>query len=291
MKPKTILNPKSLFLLLSLTTLIVLPGCKKENKGPVNGLGLQLYSVRDDMNANPDSTIALIGKIGYNFVEAAGYSDGKFYNMEPEAFKQLVEANGMLFLSSHCGQSLPDSATWDSTMKWWDDCIEAHKKAGVKCIVQASMGQSGYESLETLKKYCDYFNIVGQKCNDAGIEFGYHNHDREFKTLDSTVIYDFMLQNTDPDKVHFQTDLYWVMKGGADAVSYFKKYPGRFFSYHIKDEKELGQSGEMDFQPAFDVADEAGVKYFIVEVERYSMDPVESVTQSYDYLKSIGFIN
>lgn len=281
---------KSLILLFAMTATTLFSGCEKK-EGPVNGLGLQLYSVRDDMHANPDSTIRLIGKIGYNFVEAAGYADGKFYNMEPEAFRNLVESNGMQFLGSHCGQAVPDSLNWDSIMEWWDECIAAHKKAGVKYIVQPFMDNVGYESLEGLQRYCEYFNMVGQKCNDAGIRFGYHNHNREFDTLQGTVIYDYLLQNTDPEKVMFQLDLYWIMEGGANTVEYLEKYPGRFGSYHIKDEMELGESGKMDFQPAFDLAATAGVQYFVVEVERYSLPPVESVTKSYEYLKNIGFIN
>jgi len=278
---------KSLLLILPLSTLALF-GCKEET-GPVNGVGLQLWSVRDDMAANPDSTIEMIGKTGYDFVETAGYGDGKFYNMEPEAFTALVEANGMKFLGSHCGMAVPDSSNWDEVMAWWDACIEANKKAGALYIVQPFMDNVGYESLEGLKRYCEYFNAVGEKCNAAGLEFGYHNHDREFSTIDSVVIYDYMLQNTDPEKVHFQTDLYWAQEGGADALTYFKKYPGRFFSYHIKDEEELGRSGKMDFQPAFDIADEAGVKYYVVEVERYNLPPVESVRESYKYLQDIGF--
>ena len=146
-------------------------------------IGLQLWSVRDDMKKAPEETIAKVGEIGYSFVEAAGYSDGKFYGIEPADFKALVEKNNMVFLSSHTGQALPDSANWDKTMAWWDTCIDAHVAAGVKYIVQPSMGGAGYDSIAGLKAYCDYFNTVGEKCNEKGIRFGYHNHDKEFSEL------------------------------------------------------------------------------------------------------------
>jgi sugar phosphate isomerase/epimerase len=253
-------------------------------------IGLQLYSVRDAMKEAPVETVKKVGKMGYTFVEAAGYAEGKFYGMEPEEFTGLVEESGMKFISSHTGQALPDSASWDETMQWWDRCIDAHKKAGVKYIVQPWMGEVGYNSLDGLKRYCEYFNAVGEKCRENGILFGYHNHDGEFAELEGEVIYDFMLQNTDPDKVFFQIDLYWIKEGGKNPVDYFNNYPGRFLLWHVKDEKELGASGEMDFESYFALADKAGVDYIIVEVEKYNFDPLESVKKSLEFLQSADFV-
>lgn len=210
--------------------------------------------------------------------------------MDPVEFVDLVEKNGMKFLGAHCGQSVPDSGNWEVLMPWWDECIAAHKAAGAQYIVQPWMGGMAYKSLEGLQTYCEYFNAVGEKCNEAGIRFGYHNHAGEFKTeLDGQVIYTYMLENTDPEKVFFQLDLYWINEGGAIATDYFTKYPGRFLSYHIKDEKELGESGEMDFQSSFDMAETAGAIYNVVEVERYNFDPIISVEKSLEYLREIGF--
>lgn len=253
-------------------------------------IGLQLYSVRDAMKEAPEETVRKVGEMGYTFIEAAGYNDGKFYGMEPLEFKALVEANRMEFISSHTGQSLPDSANWDQTMAWWDKCIDAHLEAGVKYIVQPWMGKKGYESLEGLKKYCEYFDAVGKKCREKGILFGYHNHDGEFAELEGEVIYDFMLQNTNPENVFFQLDLYWIKEGSEEATDYFNEYPGRFLLWHVKDEKELGASGEMDFESSFELADKAGVQYLIVEVEKYNHDPVVSVEKSLEYLQNADFV-
>ena len=275
---------KKIFYSSILIALMFLPlfitSCNKS----VKPIGLQLYSVRDDMKADPKGTLAKVGEIGYPYVEAAGYSDGMFYGMKPAEFKAEVEKDGMIFISSHTGQPLPDSAHWDEVMKWWDTCIDAHVAAGVQYIVQPFMGESAYSSLDTLKMYCDYFNTIGEKCATKGIKFGYHNHDREFSSIDGTRIYDFMLDNTDPAKVFFQMDLWWITVGGGDPAAYFAKYPGRFLIWHVKDEKELGESGKMDFASIFTHTQEAGVKYFIVEVEEYNMAPIESVKQSYEYL-------
>lgn len=253
-------------------------------------IGLQLYSLRDLMKENPDSTIRAVADIGYKFVEAAGYSDGKFYGMEPQDFERLVEENQMAFLGSHTGQDLPDSASWEKTMQWWDEAIAAHKEAGVEYIVQPWMGSKGYESLEGLKRYCEYFEAVGEKCNEAGIRFGYHNHAKEFQELEGEIIYDYMLENTDPEKVMFQIDLYWIVEGGADPVEYFEKYPGRFWLWHVKDEKELGASGEIDFERIWEYNDISGVKYYIVEQEEYSYPPLESVEKSLEFLQEAEYV-
>ncbi len=253
-------------------------------------IGLQLYSLKDLMKENPDSTIKALAEVGYKFVEAAGYRDGKFYGMEPREFERLVEENQMAFLGSHVRKDLPDSANWENTMQWWDKAIAAHKEAGVEYIVQPSMGKEGYESLEGLKKYCEYFEAIGEKCNEAGLRFGYHNHAREFQELEGEIIYDYMLQNTDPAKVMFQMDLYWVVEGKADPVKYFEKYPGRFWLWHVKDEKEVGASGEIDFERIWQYNDIAGVKYYIVEQEDHSFPPLESVKKSLEFLEEAEYV-
>ena len=282
-------NKTSTTLMLIISTLMifnVLSSCQKKQD---KYIGIQLWSVRDSMKTAPEKTLQQLGDIGYGFIEAAGYDNGKFYGMNPADFKNLVESNGMEFLSSHTGHPLPDSSEWEETMKWWDQCIKAHKKAGVKYIVQPSMGGSAYQSLENLEAYCDYFNAIGKKCNENEIRFGYHNHDKEFTQLEGKTIYDFMLQNTDPEKVFFQMDLYWVVEGDAEPVDYFEKYPQRFELWHIKDEAELGASGKMDFESMFAKSDLAGMKYAIVEIEKYNYDPIKSAEISYDYLINADF--
>lgn len=253
-------------------------------------IGLQLYSLRDEMQEQPIETVKLVGEMGYGFVEAAGYGDGKFYGLEPIVFKQAVEESGMVFLGSHTGQDLPDSTNWDKTMEWWDQCIAAHKEAGVEYIVQPWMGGAGYGSLAGLKAYCEYFDAVGEKCTEAGIRFGYHNHDKEFSELEGEIIYDYMLNNTEPENVMFQIDLYWAIVGGADPNEYFEKYPGRFWLWHVKDEKEVGASGDIDFEKIWTGAETAGVKYFIVEQEAYDYPHLESVEMSLQYLLDADFV-
>ena len=264
-----------------------------KSAAPGKFIGLQLYSVRDDMNKDVPGTIAKMGAIGYKFVEAANYGDGKVYGMEPVEFKNLCEANGMKFYGAHTGQDVPDESKWDETMAWWDACIAAHQSAGVKWIVQPWLGETGYASLDGLKKYCEYFNAVGEKCNAAGIRFGYHNHNKEFETvLDGKPVYDWMLELTDPEKVMFELDLYWIQVGGGKATDYFEKYPGRFMLWHIKDKTELGGvDAIVDFAPIFAEKEKAGMEYGIVEVEEYNFEPIESCKKSIDFLKAADYVD
>jgi sugar phosphate isomerase/epimerase len=258
---------------------------------PVKEVGLQLYSIRDLMNTDAKGTVEKVGAMGYKLVETAGYGDGKIYGMEPAEFKALCNTNGLNLYAAHCGQAVPDSAGWEANMAWWDTCIAAHKAAGVQYIVQPFMDGVGYESLAGLQRYCDYFNAVGEKCNAAGIRFGYHNHDGEFKELEGQIIYDYMLKNTDPAKVMFEMDLFWITKGGKNAVDYFNAYPGRFELWHVKDLRELGGADAiMDFNPIFDNAEKAGMKKYIVEVEEFNSNPIDGVKQSLEFLQNAEFV-
>jgi sugar phosphate isomerase/epimerase len=280
----------SIFMLVAVTGLIItLNSCAPKGKF----IGLQLYSLRDTIMDDVPGTIAKVSQMGYKFVEPANYKSGKFYGMTPAEFKALCDKNNLPILSSHVGRPAPDSANYAEVMAWWDTCIDAHVAAGAKYIVQPSMDKSAYESLAGLQKYVKYFNEVGEKCNAKGIRFGYHNHSGEFKTIpddSTTVIYDYMLQNTDPSKVMFEIDLYWAVEGGANPVDYFNKYPGRFELWHIKDKEEIGASGMMDFKTIWADAEKSGMKYGVVEVERYNFDPITSCKMSIDFLNNADYV-
>lgn len=250
---------------------------------------VQLYSVREDVKNDFNSTIQNVTDIGYTGIEAAGYKDGKFYDLTPEEFKNKIEGVGMKVLSSHAGRSLnrenPTNTNWASIWKWWDTAIAAHKAAGIEYLITASMPR--LTSLEHLKVYCDYYNEIGRKCKEQGIRFGYHNHAFEYVEFDGVTWYDYMIENTDPDLVFYQMDVYWTVKGGKSPVEYFKKYPGRFEILHIKDEKELGESGMVGFDAILKNCAIAGTKYLVVEIEKYEFPPIESIKLGYDYLLDI----
>ncbi len=277
----------SILLVSALLVPFVLNSCKKAETRP---LGVQLYSVRDSMQTDPAGSIEKIGKLGFKFVELYGYHDRKFFGMEPAAFKALVEKNGMSVLGSHTGASMPDSANWDKTMAWWDTCIADHKAVGAKFVIQTWMDSIAYTSLANLKKYCEYFNAVGEKCKAAGLTFGYHNENVEFKELEGQIPFDYLIQNTDSTKVVFELDTWNMTDAGKNPVEYLKKYPGRFILWHVKDEKEMGASGKIDFKAIFNLADFSGVKYYVLEQEAYSTNPFDGLAKSLEYMKKEGFV-
>lgn len=258
-------------------------------------VAVQLYSVRDEINKGTDLACLLdtLAHMGYTAVEAANYDNGKFYGKTPEEFKALVEKSGMKVLSSHTTRGLTDQelASHDFTeaLKWWDKCIADHKAAGMTYIVTPWL--SVPKTVKDLQTYCDYFNEIGKRCTAAGLKYGYHNHNHEFqKVEDKEVMYDYMLQHTNPGDVFFEMDVYWVVRGQNSPVDYFNKYPGRFTVLHIKDHREIGQSGMVGFDAIFKNAATAGVRHIVAEIENYSCPVIESVAQSLEYLEEAPFV-
>ena len=255
--------------------------------------GVQLYSVRELIGdaekwaANHEQVLSQLAEMGYKSVEAANYDGGLFYGVTPEEFKAQVEAAGLEVLSSHTNRGLSEEeiASGDLTaaLAWWDEAIPAHKAAGMKYIVVPWMGVP--ETLAQLKVQCDYLNAIGKKCAENGILFGYHNHSHEYKEIEGVTMLDYMLENTDPECVFFQMDVYWTVYGRKAPVEYFQKYPGRFKMLHIKDHYEVGQSGMVGFDAIFRNIETAGAKDFIVEMEGSSVgDIMETCRISIDYL-------
>ena len=263
------------------------------NKTPKKDVGIQLYSLRKEIpKVGIDSVLKSVAEMGYTTTEGAGYN-GKLYDLSAAELKALLDKYGLKMVSTHAKS--PSPATTDKAVldKWWDDCIAYHKALGCKYIVMPAMDKDARTDVNVLKQYCDMFNEVGAKCAAQGIKFGYHNHSFEFENkFDGVSMYDFMLQNTDPDKVFFQMDVYWVVRGGENPVNLVNKYPGRFKGYHVKDEALVGASGMVDFKSIFGASDKAGVEYLIVEVEKEEpgMDIYQTVSKSLDYLNNADFV-
>ena len=283
-----------------LTLAVLLGGCSAgAEKAPKKEVGIQLYSVRSLIGAFGNNqedykpVLKQLADMGYTSVEAASYKDGKIYGQTPEQFRKDVEEAGMKVLSTHCTINLSDeelaAGDFSKALAWWDECIAAHKAAGAEYIVVPSMRK--VSTLEELATYCRYFNEVGARCKAAGLKFGYHNHSREFEKIEDRVMLDYMIENPDPDKVLFEMDVYWAVMGKASPVDYFKKYPGRFKLLHIKDRREIGQSGMVGFDAIFANAETAGVENIIVEIEGSSYDDiVRSVRECIDYLLEAPFV-
>ena len=255
-------------------------------------IGLQLYSLRDDINElGIQPVLGIVAEMGYVNLETAGYYDGKLYGLEPAEFKKIVDDLGMKATSSHVGRYL--SGNLDEDMAWWSKATEAHAAAGMKYMVMpmSPFDNSDFVSLDNAKRYGEYFTSIGMITAGASIRFGYHNHAFEFKNkIDETPVYDYLLEYSSADHVFFQNDVYWTQVGGFNPVDYLKKYPTRIKTLHIKDEKAIGASGEMDFESIFNQAYENGIKDWYVEVERYDGTPQEDVKQSYDFLAAAEYV-
>lgn len=258
--------------------------------------GLALYTVRNDMGVDAKATLASVAEIGYQNIEAAGYKDGKYYNMAPEEFKKYLKEVKLTPISTH-----QSDITIDDADKMFADA----KAAGFEYFVvpippmgmfkyyqeTSSMGMEG-----GAEKLASILTTLGEKCSKAGLKLLYHNHDFEFKKdKDGVVVIDYLLENTDPKHVNFQMDLYWVTKAGADPIAYFKKYPNRFKLWHVKDMDDQGRfapvgNGTIDFARILENKELSGMKYYFVEQDRtFDMKPLDAIQISHDGLKKIGF--
>lgn len=267
----------------------------EEITAPSKEMAVQLYSARQLIGSpelfakNHEYVLGRLAQMGYTGAEAASYSDGLFSGMEPEDFKAALNKAGLELVSSHTTRVLSSdelsSGNYEAAMKWWDQCIEAHKKAGIPRLVMSYSPKLDTEA--ELKVMAEYLNAIGSRCNASGIRFGYHNHAHEFAKVGNTTMMDYFIANTDPAKVFIEMDVYWAVVGGAAPVEYMHKYPGRFELLHIKDKKEIGQSGMVGFDAIFRNFDKAGTKGFIVEMEEASTQNIlKGLRESALYLRN-----
>ena len=275
----------------------------KEQETAKKEIGIELYSVRDLIGnpekfaQNSEATLKAIASYGYTSVEAACYGEGKLYGLSGEEFKTAIEAAGLKPLSSHVVRYLEDeeiaSGDFSAAMPWWEEAIATHKAAGMKYMV--APGINIPDNLKDLKVVCDYMNAIGKLVKENGMQFGYHNHSHEFNEVEGVPAYDFMVENTDPELVFFQMDVYWADNARVSPVEYFKRYPGRFTCLHIKDVAEVGQSGKVGFDAIFNNFEISGTKDIVVEMEGSSYPEedggiLRTCKESAEYLIAAPFV-
>ncbi len=261
----------------------------KQNN-PIKEIGIQLVSVRELMLENLKETLNILGRMGFSYVETFVFDGNGFYGMSPLAFKNLVEECGLQFKGSMVFKDLPPVKEMNATMEWWQNCINKHQEAGVEFITTSNNRVHELKSEYDLKRLCDYYNTIGELCAAKDIQFAIHNHTEEFGRVDGHVIYDYLLQNTNPQFVSFQVDLYWIREAKQNAIDYFEKYPGRFFSWHTKDDAELSKSGKTDFEQLFQYAEQSGLKYNVFEIEQFNFHPFISINMGLNYLFEADFV-
>ena len=272
--------------------LIVAPSAFKPKKQLI---GLQLYTVRDAMAKDPKGTLARVAKIGYNSVEGATYTgDEKFYGMTPSEFKKVLKNNDLVMYSSHyrLGEDKMNGQPMKGTMLYdWDKAIADAKEVGLKYMICAWLSPNERGTLDHYKKVADDLNVAGEKCKKAGIQLCYHNHNFEFIAQEGKLPYDILMA-TDKDLVKMEMDIYWIKKAGQDPIALFKKHPGRYPLWHVKDMDKTPEqnftevgNGTINFKEIFKYKNLAGMKYFFVEQDMTPGDPFVSIAESIEYIK------
>ncbi len=251
-------------------------------------VGIQLYTIRDAMQKDVQQTLQKVAEIGYKHLELAGYADGKFYGFEPSVFKSMVEDLGMTVISSHTGVEIKGVDMTNA-----ESLAEDHAKLGVKYCVKPWLIEERRTTIDSYKQVAEELNMIGEVMAKYDIQFGYHNHDFEFDTVEGKIpYYDVLIPETDPEQVVMEIDLYWATKAGQDPVEIFNKYPGRFGLWHVKDMTETEDqyfapvgTGVIDFERIFAAKDKAGMQYFFVEQDNTkTYSPEEAIEISYDNL-------
>jgi sugar phosphate isomerase/epimerase len=253
------------------------------------------------MAKDPVGTLAKVAKIGYDSLEGATYTGTeKFYGMDPKTFLGVLKNNGQIMRSCHYrygedskGVQLIDGVFKGTILHDWDRCIEDAHTVGLQYMACAWLSPDERKGLDHYKKMAGDFNVAARKCKAAGIQFVYHNHDFEFNMQDGKYPYDVLLENTDPNLVKMEMDLYWTTRAGQDPVKLFAAHPGRFPLWHLKDMDNTPKkaftsvgSGVIDFKRIFAHKATAGMKHFFVEEDDCPGSPFDAITTSYNYIKT-----
>lgn len=256
----------------------------------VSPIGLQLYTVRTLMKTDLPGTLAKVAAVGYKEVEMAGYFD-----RSPKEFRALLDSNGLISPSGHT-----DFASLQTSLP---AAIDTAHIMGQSYLVCPWLDEKLRQDPDGWKRATAVFNKAGEECHKAGIQFCYHNHTFEFvpaSSLGGKLPYDFILENTDPKNVQMEMDLCWITVAGADPLTYFAKYPGRFPMVHVKDwqgqggtmedmatrMRDVGQ-GSIDWKHIFANSGQAGIKHYFVEND--AAKSIEDIRISYEYLTNLRY--
>ncbi len=254
-------------------------------------IGFQVYTVRDQYAKDPKGTLKKVGAIGYREVDLGALPPG----LSVATLKSDLAAASIKPVSDYL--ELPKTAD-----DWKKSVDEAHA-LGASYIVT---GATDHLDADGWKRLTDLFNECGKLSANAGLQFAYHNHIREFEPQGDTCGYEIMLKGGDPKLVKFEMDIFWMTYSGADVLDYWRRYPGRFPLLHVKDLRKgitvnprefppddgpnpfvpVGQ-GRVDWPKIFAHVGQAGTKHIFVEQDRCEGSPFDAMKTSFDYLKSL----
>jgi sugar phosphate isomerase/epimerase len=268
-------------------------------------VGIQLYSVRDEMKKDPLGTLNQLAAMGYTVVEHANYVNRKFYGYSATEFKKILDDLGLKMVSGH---TVMNSQQWDKEKNdfkdSWKETVEDAAILGQNYVISPSMDNKIRKAYDKLMEFMDVFNKSGELCKKSGMKFGYHNHDFEFsEKLNGITLYDIILKNTDPALVMQQLDTGNLYNGGATAEEIIKKYPGRFESLHVKDEIKSEEKGNEKYESTIIgkgitnlkqnlkfIKKAGGTKHLIIEQEAYQgRMPLDCARENLRVMKSWGY--
>lgn len=256
-------------------------------------LGIQLYTIREAVSQNLEKALERIANLGFKDLEIYGY-DGTFFGKSKSELLTILNNTGLKVISSHHQTGVVKNGK-GTLLDNWKQSVEDLDFIGTKYMV-CSYLLPEERILEQYRKLPELLNKSAEITKQAGIQFAYHNHDFEFEKIDQQqVIYDFILENTSPDLVKMELDLYWIFKAEFDPLDYFEKYPGRFPLWHVKDMlkdtkhfAEVG-NGTIDFKRIFEAREKAGLEYWFVEQDSSDKDIFESISMSKKYIEEHDF--
>jgi sugar phosphate isomerase/epimerase len=258
--------------------------------------GLQLWSVRDDLNKATAETVKALAGYGYKMVEGFGYQNGKMFGMPALDFVKLLKDNGIHMPSIH---TVFGHADYDPNTKMLADSakktIDELAGLGVHYIVNAYMVDKDRNDAAHMTKL---YGAAGAQVHKAGLKFGYHNHNFEFTTKgpDGRLLIEWLLQEVDPKIMDMEMDIYWVYSGGYNPLDWFRIYPGRWKLCHVKDMAAAGKhesievgDGMINFNEVFKHRVQAGLQYYIIELEDYKTTPLQGVKKSRENFMKLVF--
>ena len=251
----------------------------------MRNIALQLYTVRETAKHDFIGTLKEVAAMGYKGVEGGG----NMGDLSPRELRKVLDDLGLNFVSGHI--------TMDHIKSGFDSLIEAYVTLGAKYIGVAWVGEEWRKTAADWQRAAHTMEKAAMLCQKSDLTFFYHNHDFEFKQIDGKYGFDILFDSADPGLLKSEMDVYWVTKGGADAVTYVNKYAGRVPLLHIKDMTkdeartfEIIGEGSIDFDAVLAAGDMAGVDWFIVEQDLCPKGELVSARQSYQNIVSRGWL-
>jgi sugar phosphate isomerase/epimerase len=243
-------------------------------------VGLQLYTVRDLMEADVARTLEQVAEVGYREVEFAGY-----FGEPPVRIRRLLDRLGLTSPSTHLSLADLSPAGLSRT-------LDLAETIGHRYLVVPSLDRRDRRTLDDYRRVAAALNTAGGAARARGLHVAYHNHDFELEPIGGTLPYDVLLRETEPELVFFEMDFYWMASGRADPMVYFQRFPGRFHLCHLKDMGRGGAmadvgAGRLDFPALLRRRDQAGLRHFYVEHDN-PHDPLASIRASYRYLRNLS---